>query len=129
VDPWGLVNWGQVGLGFTKSLIGLKNGAVGIFLISMAGAEVESLFGIPFAAHTLGAGITFFLTGAAGVAWGLDDMVSGVYDWEEKRREAQACGESEAEADLAKMQEQFDRISEWAIEYKRTHSSYSLLDS
>jgi RHS repeat-associated protein len=117
IDPYGLVDWGKTISGAAVSFGGAINVAIGTGLIVLAGAEVESVGGIPFAAHTFGAGAGLIWLGGFELNYGMTLFLDGVTDWERKQRElikeAERQGRLEAEAELAEMERQYSRINEW----------------
>jgi RHS repeat-associated protein len=66
VDPWGLINWGTVGIGALSTLGG------GITVVTGALASTTG-------AGAIG-GVAAVLLGSAGVSWGISQMIVGILD-------------------------------------------------
>lgn len=117
IDPYGLIDWGKTIGGAAVSFGGAINVAAGLGLVALSGGEVESVGGIPFAAHTFGAGTGLIIVGGFELNTGMTMFVDGLTDWDKKlkqlKEDAKRRGELEAKAEFEEMERQYNRINEW----------------
>lgn len=85
IDPYGLIDWGKVGLGAASTIGGVITGAAGVVVVGLGVVEfgtipVDGPIGLLTGIHTVGLGGTLFGTGV-GMGWyGLNQMWNGFFD-------------------------------------------------
>jgi len=95
IDPYGLINWGQVGLGAASTIGGVITGAAGVVVVGIGVAEfgtipVDGPIGLLTGIHTVGLGGTLFGTGVGMAGYGINQVWSGFFD-DNENNNTQPC--------------------------------------
>ena len=85
IDPYGLINWGQVGTGAASTIGGVITGAAGVAVVGIGVAEFGTIpvagpIGLLTGIHTVGLGGTLFGAGVGMSGYGLNQVWQGIFD-------------------------------------------------